>query len=126
MEYLEKQGECSSITLLVPVAHCRTETSTSTLRFWEGAIVLDHDGDSDLEEAYFAGVSTNLGFPVEEVNKSESSKTTTTSQRDIYLGGLLLRRLPCSRFERIGLLRLDLHHNDDPCVDLPEQEITII
>jgi hypothetical protein len=74
----------------------------------------------------FAGVSTNLGFPVEEVNESGSNKTTTTSQRDSYLGGLLLRRLPCSRFERIGLLRLDLHHNDDPCVDLPEREITII
>jgi hypothetical protein len=126
MEYLEKQGEDVFITLLVPDAHCRTGTPTSTRRFSKSAIVLDHDGDSDLEEAYFAGVSTNLGFPVEEVNKSESSKTTTTSQRDSYLGGLLLRRLACSRFERIGLLRLDLHHNDDPCVDLPEREITII
>jgi len=111
----------TDIKISIPLESERTET-VAHLEFIHSIkklLLLDREEYLDLHTAYFAVIRTQL----EASHRDPESNTW-------YLGynveGLLLKRLPCSRYVRIGVALLEFETEQDFVSKMPEQDVIII
>jgi len=91
----------------------------SSIPKYKEFLFIDREEHLDLHTAYFTVIRT-----VSEASQRDPESNTVSLGYNVE--GLLLKRLPCSRYMRIGVALLEFETEQDFVSKMPEQDVIII
>ena len=111
----------SDITISITTDFGSTEAilELSSIHYRKRSVLLDREEYLDLHTAYFTVIRTQSEAPQYDFE-------SYTWHLGYNVHGLLLKRLPCSRYVRIGVALLEFETEQDFVSKMPEQDVIII